>query len=82
MRATILVGTAALALTLATVPVAAQQQPVKGNEAVAIVQGGKIRASSNQGFEGFLLLINYHETNYTCTVTATGRVETCYPLYW
>jgi len=72
----------AAALALAAAPAAAQEQPVKGEEAVAIVQGGQIRASSSEGFQGFLLLIDYRGRNYTCAVTATGQVQTCYPLYW
>ncbi len=72
-----------LALVMAyTAGPAAAQQPVKGQDAVAIVQGGQIRASSSQGFQGFLLLIEYRGKNYTCAVTATGQVQTCSPLYW
>ena len=72
----------AAALAFAAAPAAAQQQPVKGNDAVAIVQGGQIRASSSVGLQGFLLLIDYGGKNYTCAVAATGQVQTCYPLYW
>lgn len=61
---------------------AAAQQAVKGQEAVAIVQGGQIRASSSAGFQGFLLLIEYRGKNYTCAVTSAGQVQACNPLYW
>ena len=83
MRAFVTAVILAGALAIAAVPAAAQQEmPVKGKDAVAVVQGGQIRASSSQGFQGFLLLIDYQGRNYTCTVTATGQVQTCYPLYW
>jgi hypothetical protein len=39
-------------------------------------------ASSSEGFQGFLLLIEYQGRNYTCAVTATGQVQECFPLYW
>jgi len=81
MRATISALLITLAIAFTAVPAAAQQ-PVKGQEAVAIVKGGQIRASSSEGFQGFLLLVEYRGMNYTCTVTATGQVQTCYPLYW
>lgn len=74
-----LVGTAMA--VAASVPATAQQ-PAKGQEAVAIVQGGQIRASSSEGFQGFLLLIEYRGVNYTCTLTATGQVQACYPIRW
>lgn len=60
----------------------AQQLPAKGQQAIAIVQGGQIRASSSQGMQGLLLLIEYQGVGYTCAVTATGQVQTCYPLRW
>ena len=82
MRAMIPVVLMALAMAFTAVPAVAQQIPVKGQEAVAIVQGGQIRASSSEGFQGFLLLIEYRGMNYTCAVTAAGQVQTCYPLYW
>ena len=81
MRATISALLITLAIAFTAVPAAAQQ-PVKGQEAVAIVKGGQIRASSSEGFQGFLLLIEYRGVNYTCTVAASGQVQTCYPLYW
>ena len=81
MRAAISAILATLMMALTVVPAAAQQ-PIKGQEAVAIVQGGQIRASSNQGFQGFLLLIENRGKNYVCVVTANGQVQTCNPLYW
>ncbi|MDH3228284.1 MAG: hypothetical protein OEN55_00665 [Alphaproteobacteria bacterium] len=81
MRAMIPAILVTLAVTFTAVPAVAQQ-PVKGQEAVAIVQGGQIRASSSEGFQGFLLLIEFRGKNYTCAVTAGGQVQTCYPLYW
>lgn len=82
MRATISALLIILNMGFAAVPAAAQQQPAKGQEAIAIVQGGQIRASSSQGVQGFLLLVDYRGVNYTCAVTATGQVQTCYPLRW
>lgn len=81
MRALFFTALLTLAVAATAVPAAAQQ-PIKGQEAVAIVQSGQIRASSSQGFQGFLLLIEYRGANYTCTVSAAGQVQTCYPLYW
>jgi len=82
MRATILAFPVTLAAALAAVPAGAQQLPAKGQEAVTIVEGGQIRAASSEGFQGFLLLIEYNGTSYTCTVTAVGQVQACYPLRW
>lgn len=82
MRRPVQAAFLAAVFALTAAPAAAQQQPVKGEEAVAIVQGGQIRASSSEGFQGFLLLIDYRGRNYSCAVTATGQVQTCYPLYW
>lgn len=76
---TIIAASFAAALAL---PAVAQEQPVKGKEAVEIVAKGTIRASSNQGFQGFLFLIEYKGRNYTCSVAATGQVQDCFPLYW
>jgi len=73
---------AAVLLFAAAVPALAQDRPVKGQDAVAIVEKGTIRASSSEGFQGFLLLIEYQGRNYTCAVTATGQVQECFPLYW
>jgi hypothetical protein len=81
MRISVLTAGLIAALAAAAAPATAQQS-VKGPEAVAIVQGGQVRAASSQGFQGFLLLIEYQGKNYTCTVTAAGQVQTCYPLYW
>jgi len=81
MRKTISALLISLAFTFAAVPAVAQQ-PVKGQEAITIVQGGQIRASSSQGVQGFLLLIEYRGANFTCVVTAAGQVQTCYPLRW
>lgn len=81
MRAVIAAAIMTTGTALAASPAGAQQ-PVKGQDAVAIVQGGQIRASSSEGFQGFLLLIEYRGVNYTCAVTAGGQVQTCYPLYW
>jgi hypothetical protein len=64
------------------IPASAQDRPVTGKEAVAIVEKGNIRASSSEGFQGFLLLIEYQGRNYTCAITATGQVQECFPLYW
>ncbi len=77
-----LLFTAAAMFAFAAAPAAAQQMPVKGGEAVAIVQSGKIRAADGGGLQGFLLLIEYQGRNYTCTVNATGQVQGCFPLYW
>jgi hypothetical protein len=63
-------------------PAIAQEQPAKGKEAVEIVTKGNIRASSSEGFQGFLLLVEFQGKNYTCSVNATGLVQGCYPLYW
>lgn len=82
MRTSISAISVVLAMAFTAAPATAQQIPVKGQEAVAIVQGGQIRASSSEGFQGFLLLVEYRGKNYTCTVTATGQVQTCNPLYW
>lgn len=73
---------AAALVVATTVPALAQERPVKGNEAVAIVAEGNIRASSSEGFQGFLLLVEHRGKNYTCAVTATGQVQECFPLYW
>lgn len=81
MRAAISAILIAVMMAFAVVPAAAQQ-PIRGQEAVAIVQGGQIRASSSQGFQGFLLLVENRGKNYVCVVTATGQVQTCNPLYW
>jgi hypothetical protein len=64
------------------IPASAQDRPVKGKDAVTIVEKGNIRAASSEGFQGFLLLIEYQGRNYTCAVTATGQVQECFPLYW
>ena len=79
-----LLSTAAVAamFAFAAAPAASQQLPAKGKEAVAIVEGGTIRAAEGGGLQGFLLLIEYQGRNYTCTVNATGRVQGCFPLYW
>ncbi len=73
---------AAIAMFTALAPALAQDRPVKGNEAIEIVSKGNIRASSSEGFQGFLLLIEFQGRNYTCAVTATGQVQECFPLYW
>ncbi len=77
----IVVALAAL-VAIAAGPAAAQQQPVKGKEAVAIVKDGQIRSSSSQGFQGFLFLIEYQGNQYMCAVKANGQVQSCFPLYW
>jgi hypothetical protein len=82
MQKVFVAATAAFLALAASVPAIAQQQPVKGDEAVAIVTQGTIRASSSEGFQGFLLLIEHRGRNYTCAVTSTGQVQECYPLYW
>ena len=82
MRRTGLTLIAILFAAALAMPASAQQMPVKGKEAVEIVTKGTIRASSSEGFQGFLLLIEYQGRNYTCAVTATGQVQECYPLYW
>jgi len=81
MRAIVPAILMAMAAALSASPAAAQMA-VKGQEAVTIVHGGQIRASSSQGLQGFLLLVEYQGKNYTCVVTATGQVQTCNPLYW
>lgn len=73
---------AAVLLLVTAVPALAQDRPVKGQDAVAIVEKGTIRAASSEGFQGFLLLVEYQGRNYTCAVTATGQVQECFPLYW
>jgi len=82
MRKEILAAAAALFVVLSSIPAMAQDRPVTGAEAVEIVTRGQIRASSSEGFQGFLLLIEYKGKHYTCSVNATGQVQTCYPLYW
>ena len=82
MRVTISALLITLVMAFTAIPAAAQQQPAKGQEAIAIVESGQIRASSSEGFQGFLMLIEYRGANYTCTVTATGQVQACYPLRW
>ena len=82
MRRMFLAAGAAVVMVASTVPALAQDRPVKGKEAVEIVSKGTIRASSSEGFQGFLLLIEYQGRNYTCAVNATGQVQECFPLYW
>ena len=82
MRTFVTLAALAALVALAAGPAAAQQQPVKGKEAVAIVKGGQIRASSSEGFKGFLLLIEYQGNQYMCGVKANGQVQSCFPLYW
>lgn len=82
MQRMIVAASAAALALVASVPAWGQERPVKGDEAVAIVTEGTIRASSSEGFQGFLLLIEHGGRNYTCAVTATGQVQECYPLYW
>lgn len=82
MRRTALTVIAVLFAAALAMPAVAQEMPVKGKAAVEIVTRGTIRASSSEGFQGFLLLIEYQGKNYTCAVTATGQVQECYPLYW
>ena len=81
MRRFVIVAALAALVALTAGPAAAQQ-PVKGKEAVAIVKGGQIRASSSQGFQGFLFLIEYQGNQYMCAVKANGQVQSCFPLYW
>jgi len=64
------------------IPASAQDRPVKGKDAVTIVEKGNIRAASSEGFQGFLLLVEFQGRNYTCAITATGQVQECFPLYW
>jgi len=78
----LLAAGAAIAMFTVLAPALAQDRPAKGKEAVEIVSKGNIRASSSEGFQGFLLLIEYQGKNYTCAVTATGQVQECFPLYW
>lgn len=82
MRRMFLAAGAAIVIFASMAPAVAQDRPVKGKEAVAIVEKGNIRASSSEGFQGFLFLIEYQGRNYTCAVTATGQVQECFPLYW
>ncbi|MBE9554972.1 MAG: hypothetical protein IMF05_16020 [Proteobacteria bacterium] len=82
MRRMFLAAGAAVVLVASAVPALAQDRPVKGKEAVAIIEKGTIRASSSEGFQGFLLLVEYQGRNYTCAVNATGQVQECFPLYW
>jgi hypothetical protein len=78
----LLAAGAAIVMFTVLAPALAQDRPAKGKEAVEIVSKGNIRASSSEGFQGFLLLIEYQGRNYTCAVTATGQVQECFPLYW
>ena len=82
MRTFVTMAALAAFVVFAAGPAAAQQQPVKGKDAVAIVKGGQIRASSSQGFQGFQLLIEYQGNTYMCGVKANGQVQACFPLYW
>lgn len=82
MRGMFLAAGAAVVMVASIAPALAQDRPVKGKEAVEIVSKGNIRASSSEGFQGFLLLIEYQGKNYTCAVNATGQVQECFPLYW
>ncbi|MCK5274983.1 MAG: hypothetical protein KAR37_10080 [Alphaproteobacteria bacterium] len=82
MRRMFLAVGAAVVMVASIVPALAQDRPVTGKEAVEIVSKGTIRASSSEGFQGFLLLIEYQGRNYTCAVNATGQVQECFPLYW
>ena len=82
MRRMFLAAGAAVVMFASIAPALAQDRPVKGKEAVEIVSKGTIRASSSEGFQGFLLLIEYQGRNYTCAVNATGQVQECFPLYW
>jgi hypothetical protein len=82
MRRLFLAAGAAIVMFASIAPAVAQDRPVKGKGAVEIVSKGNIRASSSEGFQGFLLLIEYQGRNYTCAVTATGQVQECLPLYW
>jgi hypothetical protein len=60
----------------------AQELVVRGDAAVNIVTQGNIRASSNAGPRGFLLLMEYQGNDYTCPVTPGGQVRACNLLYW
>jgi hypothetical protein len=82
MRRIFLAAGAVIVMFASIAPALAQDRSVKGNDAVAIVEKGNIRATSSEGFQGFLLLIEYQGKNYTCAVTATGQVQECFPLYW
>ncbi len=77
---------AALAVSVAVFTGAAQaqqqQQTIQGDEAVKIVQSGKIRASKSDGLPGFLLLLEYQGKSYMCTVAVRGQVQTCDQIYW
>ncbi len=86
MRNLILIAVVALTVPFAALTGAAQaqqqQQTIQGDEAVRIVQSGKIRASKSDGIPGFLLLIEYQGKSYMCTVAARGQVQTCDKIYW
>lgn len=82
MRRMFLAAAAALFVVAASAPAPAQGRAVAGKQAVAIVEKGTIRASSSEGFQGFLLLVEYQGRNYTCAISATGQVQDCFPLYW
>lgn len=82
MRRILLAAGAAIVMFASAAPTLAQGLPVKGKEAVEIVSKGDILASSSEGFQGFLLLIEYKGRSYTCAVTATGQVQECFPLSW
>lgn len=82
MRRMFLAAGAAVVMFALAAPVLAQGRSVAGKEAVTIVEKGTIRASSSVGVQGFLLLVDYQGRSYTCTVTATGQVQECFPLYW
>lgn len=82
MRRMFVAAAAALFVIASATPALAQERPVAGKQAVEIVSKGTIRASSSQGFQGFLLLVEYQGRNYTCAITAAGQVQDCFPLYW
>ena len=84
MRNLKLVAALAVLIAVFTGPAQAQRQQmtIQGDEAVIIVQSGKIRASTSQGFQGFLLLVEYQGKSYMCMVAAQGQVRTCDQLYW
>ena len=84
MRNLTLVAALAVLFAVFTGPAQAQrqEQTIQGDQAVRIVQSGKIRASKSDGIPGFLLLIEYQGKSYMCTVSAQGQVQTCDQLYW
>ena len=70
----------AFAVLVATPAMA--QLALTGDEALAVVTKGEIKATSALGTAGFLLFIEYAGKRYVCNLTGRGQVTTCDPLHW